>query len=130
MQRELTQLEQLLRDRKQDWVVNLESGALCVTNEDGLEAYIAVSGSQIIAETPLFTSESVLDAGSLNSEILKTHHILPLTTICIKPVDGHDYYMAFGALSSGSSDDSIIFEIDTLFANVEGFLDLYEDYVK
>ena len=126
---DIKQLEILLADHE-GWASHMEDGCLCVTSEDGLDAYIAVSGAQIIVESILFAKSQVSNTEALNEEILKTHQVFPLTTIGITPIDGEDYYIAFGALSSQSKEESIIIEVETLFDNVAGFLDAYEDYIK
>jgi hypothetical protein len=112
------------------WVVHSEDDCLFITNEDGLDAYVAVSGAQIVVESILFASTAVADIAGLNQQILKTHQVFPLTTIGITTVEDEDYYMAFGALSSQSKEESIIIEVETLFDNVAAFLDAYEDYLK
>lgn len=116
--------------KQSKWVVHSENDCLFITNEDGLDAYIAVSGEQIVVESILFAGSSVNDSSGLNEHILKTHQVFPLTTIGITNVEGEDYYMAFGALSSQSKEESIIIEVETLFDNVAAFLDAYEDYLK
>ena len=80
----ITQLEALL-SQYDGWAVHAENGCLCVTNEDGLDAYVAVSGSQIIVESVLFAKKQVRDIAALNEEILRTHQIFPLTTITSTP---------------------------------------------
>lgn len=125
----LSQLAELLSTRE-GWATHTENGCLCVTNEDGLDTYVAVSGEQIIVESILFAKNQVGDTAALNEEILKTHQVFPLTTIGITSVEGEEYYMAFGALSSQSKEESIKIEIETLFDNVAGFLDAYEDYLN
>lgn len=112
------------------WAVNAENDCLCVTSEDGLDAYVAVSGAQILAETILFAKSQVSDVAGLNEEILKTHQVFPLTTIAITEIDGEEYYMAFGSLSSQSKEESVEIELETLFDNVAGFLDAYEGFLK
>ncbi|NQZ30490.1 MAG: DUF2170 family protein [Oceanospirillaceae bacterium] len=112
------------------WAVHSEDDCLFITNEDGLDAYVAVSGAQIVVESILFASAAVADVTGLNEQILKTHQVFPLTTIGITTVENEDYYMAFGALSSQSKEESIIIEVVTLFDNVAAFLDAYEDYLK
>mgnify|MGYP003573817001 CR=1 FL=1 len=111
------------------WLVQEEENCLCITNEDGLDAYLAVSGEQIIIESVLFPKAHVRDVAGLNEEVLRTHQI-PLTTIATNIIDGEEYYLAFGALSSGSKEQSILIEINSLFGNVTGFLDAYEDYLQ
>lgn len=124
-----SQLDELLSGHE-DWAVHSENGCICVTNEDGLDAYIAVSGAQIVVESILFAKSQVKDVAGLNHEILKTHQVFPLTTIGITTVDGEEYYTSFGALSSQSKAESIVIEVETLFDNVAGFLDAYEDYLQ
>lgn len=126
---DLSQLEELIA-KQEGSAVHSENGCLCVTNEDGLDAYVAVSGAQIVIESILFAKNQVANTAGLNEEILKTHQIFPLTTIGITLVDGEEYYIAFGALSSQSKEESIVIEIETLFNNVAGFLDAYETYLK
>lgn len=116
--------------QQSNWAVHSEDDCLFITNEDGLDAYVAVSGAQIVVESILFASAAVADATGLNEQILKTHQVFPLTTIGITTVENEDYYMAFGALSSQSKEESIIIEVETLFDNVAAFLDAYEDYLK
>jgi len=126
---DLSKIEESL-SQQSNWVVHSENDCLFITNEDGLDAYVAVSGAQIVVESILFASSSVADVAGLNEQILKTHQVFPLTTIGITSVENEDYYMAFGALSSQSKEESIIIEVETLFDNVAAFLDAYEDYLK
>jgi uncharacterized protein YjfI (DUF2170 family) len=126
---DLLQLEELLS--KQDgWAVHSENDCLFITNEDGLDAFVAVSGAQIVVESLLFSKSQVKDAAALNDEILKTHQIFPLTTIGISSVEGEEYYVSFGSLSSQSKEESIVIEIEALFDNVTGFLDAYENHLN
>lgn len=126
---DLAQIESLL-SKHEGWVVHHENDCLCVTNEDGLDAYVAVSGAQILVESILFAKMQVADSAALNDEILKTHQVFPLTTIGITVVDGTEYYVCFGALSSQSKEESIVIEVETLFDNVAGFLDAYSDFLN
>jgi len=126
---DLPKLEELL-SKRDDWAVHTEDGCLCITNEDGLDAYLAISGQQIVVESILFDKSKVKDVAGLNEEILKTHQVFPLTTVAITTIEDQEYYMAFGALSSQSKDDSVVIEVETLFENVAGFLDAYEDYLN
>jgi len=125
----LSQLATLL-SQNEDWAVTEENECLCITNEDGLDAYLAVSGMQIIVESILFAKNQVNDPAALNDEILKTHQVFPLTTVSIKTVDDEEYYVAFGALSSQSKEESITIELQALFDNVSGFLDAYESFLN
>lgn len=113
------------------WTVenNTSSQSLLIRNEDGVEAYLAVAGEQIIAEVLLFVKSSVRDVNALNDEILRTHKMFPLSTIGINNIAGDDYYVAFGSLSSQSKEESVLIEIATLYRNVEAFIDLYEEFL-
>ncbi len=113
------------------WAVenNTDAGSIVIRNEDGIEAYLAVAGEQIIAEVLLFAKSDVNDANSLNDQILRTHKMFPLSTIGINTIAGKDYYVAFGSLSSQSKEESVLIEVATLYRNVEAFIDLYEEYL-
>ena len=118
-----------LADAHEGWVARDENGCLCVANEDGVEAWVAISGQQIVVETLLFSADQVGDVAAMNAQILRTHQMFPLTTIAISKIDGQDYYVAFGALAAQSSAENIVAELTALFDNVAGFLDAYEDYL-
>lgn len=112
------------------WEVKENDNTILITNNDGIEAFLAISGEQILVEILLFSEENVSDIAGLNAFILKTHKLFPLSTIGINQIDQGNYYVAFGALSSHSTEESIKIEINTLFNNVEGFLDIYQSYLK
>ncbi len=120
----------LLVESQQDWVVETEGDCLSLSNDEGIDAFAYVGDQQIIIESALFSADSVADKAALNDLILRTHQLLSLTAISIKKIDGQDYYIAFGALSSDSKDSVIIQEIETLFSNINDFLDLYGEYLK
>ncbi|AEE24113.1 Protein of unknown function DUF2170 [Glaciecola sp. 4H-3-7+YE-5] len=125
---DLNQLEALFSDN-QDLVVTREENCLLIANGDGVDAWLAISGEQIIVETLLFSVNEVKDKTALNEEILKTHMIFPLTTVGISNVAGDEYYTAFGSLSSQSKPESVMIEVQTLFQNVEAFLDAYAEHL-
>ena len=123
---DLDQLESLIKENE-DLVVTREENCLLIANEDGIDAWLAISGEQILVESLLFATSEVKSTQALNEEILKTHMLFPLSTVGISHVAGEDYYTAFGALSSQSKAESIMIEVETLFHNVAGFLDAYQD---
>ena len=125
---DLNQLESLLVD-SQNLVVTKEENCLLVANSDGIDAWLAISGEQILVESLLFAKTEVKDSALLNEEILKTHMIFPLTPVGISQVAGEEYYTAFGSLSSQSKAESVMIELETLFQNVEAFLDAYQDHL-
>nr|WP_300308150.1 DUF2170 family protein [Halomonas sp.] len=115
--------------RRDEWEIAEEGDCLRITNEDGLDAYLAVSGEQIVVESVLFSREDVKDEAGLNEKILRTHQIFPLTTIAISTINGEDYYIAFGALFSESKPESIVTEVESLFGNIPAFLEAYEEHL-
>lgn len=126
---DLNQLETLFTEND-DLVVTREENCLMIANADGLDAWLAISGEQIIVESLLFSTSEVKDKNALNEEILKTHMLFPLTTVGISTVADEEYYVAFGALSSQSKAESVMIEVATLFHNVAAFLDAYQDHIR
>ena len=126
---DLNQLESLINNND-ELVVTREENCLLIANNDGIDAWLAISGEQILIESLLFSSNEVKDRVALNEEILKTHMIFPLTTVGISQVAGEEYYTAFGSLSSQSKEESVMIEIETLFQNVEAFLDAYQTHLQ
>ncbi|NCP63886.1 MAG: YjfI family protein [Paraglaciecola sp.] len=126
---DLNQLEALLSENH-DLVVTNENNCLLIANSDGIDAWLAISGEQIIIETLLFAKSEVKNTAALNEEILKTHMLFPLTTVGLSQIGGEDYYTAFGSLSSQSKAESIIIELQTLFQNVEAFIDAYQIHLQ
>lgn len=126
---DIAQLESLLTNNE-DYVVTQERDCLLIANSDGLDAWLAVSGEQIVVESVLFGADEVADKAALNHAILSSHMIFPLSTVGISTIDGKEYYVAFGALSSQSKGESIEIEVDTLFDNVAHFIEAYSDYLK
>ncbi|ALM52853.1 DUF2170 family protein [Halomonas huangheensis] len=113
-----------------NWNVSIDGDCLSITDEDGLDAYVAISGDQILVETLLFATDTVTDVAALNEQILRTHQFVPLTTVAITAIEGQSYYMAFGALSARSTEDSVLLEVETLFANVPVLLQAYAEYLN
>jgi uncharacterized protein len=114
-----------LAESQASWVVEAEGECLTISNDEGIDAFVYAGGSQIIVETTLFPASQVKDPAALNALVLRTHQLLPLTTICINEINGEEYYVAFGSMSVESKDSVVIEEVETLFANVGEFLELY-----
>lgn len=126
---DLDSIESLFKDHD-DVVVTREDNCLLIANQDGIDAWLAISGEQILVESLLFSSSEVIDKAALDHEILSTHMVFPLTTVGITHVGDSEYYTAFGALSAQSKAESIVIEVETLFQNVASFLDAYETHLK
>ena len=118
-----------LFEERTELVVEREGDCLSLSNDEGVDAFLYLGETQTVIETALFPLSSVADSGALNDVILRTHQLVPLTTVGIKKIDGEDYYVAFGALSSESKAEVMIEEVEMLFENVEDFLDLYTNYL-
>jgi hypothetical protein len=126
---DLESIESLFKEHD-DFVVTREENCLLIANQDGIDAWLAISGEQILVETLLFASLEVKDKAALDHEILSTHMLFPLTTVGISTVGDEEYYVAFGALSAQSKSESIVIEVETLFQNVASFLDAYETHLS
>ncbi|AXR07300.1 DUF2170 family protein [Salinimonas sediminis] len=126
---DLTQLESLLK-QYDDYVVTKEEGCLLIANRDGIDAWLAISGEQLLVESLLFAASQVKDKAALDHEILSSHMVFPLTTVGISTINGEEYYTAFGALSAQSKAESVVIEVETLFQNVASFLDAYETHLQ
>tara|TARA_B100001063_G_scaffold245664_1_gene282004 strand:- start:520 stop:960 length:441 start_codon:yes stop_codon:yes gene_type:complete len=126
---DLESIESLFKGHD-DFVVTREENCLLIANQDGIDAWLAISGEQILVETLLFASSEVKDKAALDHEILSTHMLFPLTTVGISTVGDEEYYVAFGALSAQSKSESIVIEVETLFQNVASFLDAYETHLS
>ncbi len=119
-----------LLQQQDDLTVATEGDALLLTNEDGVDAILTVSGDQIIVESLLFPTAKVKDGAAFNDLVLRTHKpLFPLTAMAITRIEEEDYYAAFGSLSSQSKEESVLIEIDLLFQNVEGMLEFYEEQI-
>lgn len=113
------------------WLVIEAQESLCITNEDGIEAYLNISGEQVLVETLLFSVDKVVDKDAFNDLILRIHKALfPLSSLEITRINDEDFYAAFGALSINSNETEILTEVEMLFANVESMLDAFADYIQ
>ena len=93
-----------------------------------LPLFLSVSGSQIIVQTLLWPVEQIADQAAFNANLLKTHKLFPLSTFgIVQGPDGREFYEMFGALSSGSILESIIFEIETLADNTLQAVQAYQE---
>jgi uncharacterized protein YjfI (DUF2170 family) len=118
-----------LIETQENWIVESEGDCLSVSNDEGVDAFVYAGEQQLVVETPLFPLSKVNQPDALNLLVLKTHQLLPLTTIGIKHIGDEDYYVAFGSLSIDSKDTVVLEEIETLFLNVAEFIELYSDYL-
>ncbi len=94
-----------------------------------LSLFVAVGGEQIIVEAYLWPLAHVADPAAFNMHVLRTHKLLPLSTISIENVGGVLSYTMFGSLDTRSSLASLMFEIETLADNVISGTEAYADYL-
>jgi len=94
-----------------------------------LPQFLTVAGDQIIVESVLWPVSKVVDIAKFNDVVLRTHKYFPLSTISLAKRAEEDYYIMFGALSSYSSLEDILQEIEVLASNVIQATEAYEDYL-
>ena len=94
-----------------------------------LPLFVTVSGEQVVVEATLWSLSEVTDPALFNETVLRTHKYFPLSTISLDKIDGDDSYHMFGALSSASSLQDVIFEIEILASNVIQATEAYADFL-
>ena len=96
-----------------------------------LPVFLTVSGDQIIVESVLWSRGEVEDVNRFNETILRAHKYFPLSTISLDNmgVNG-DYYQMFGALSSSSLVQNVVFEIEMLASNVIQATEAFSEFLK
>ncbi|MFC3122260.1 DUF2170 family protein [Agaribacter flavus] len=119
-----------LMNEQINFTAELEGDCISISNDEGLDAFLVVGEQQIVVESVLFSVDAVKDCAALDHAILRTHRLVPLSTLAVSVIGGEEYYVAFGALSVDSKDEVIVEEVEALFANVPEFLELYSEYLK
>lgn len=112
------------------FAVEVKGESLTVSNDTGIDVYVGVGEQQVQVSALMFPSAQVADIPGLNDAILRTHQIIPLTSVGISQISGADYYVAFGALSTSSTPAQILEEITTLLDNVPDLYEAFEDFLK
>lgn len=101
-----------------------------VMNEYGdLPLFLTVSGEQILVEAMLWSATDVKDVVAFDETVLRTHKYFPLSNISLDRIDGDDCYQMYGALSSASSVQDVIFEIEILASNVIQATQAYSEFL-
>jgi len=113
-------------------IEGIDSSIVITMHEYGdLPVFVTCGGEQILAEAVLFSVNDVVEKGKFNEYVLKTHKYLPLSTISVESDgDGQDYYHMFGALSSSSSINAVVLEVDTLAQNVIQATEAFKPFLK
>jgi len=101
-----------------------------VMNEYGdLPLFLSVSGEQILVEAMLWSASEVKDLQAFNETVLRTQKYFPLSDISLDRIDGDDCFQMYGALSSTSSTQDVIFEVEVLASNVIQATQAYSDFL-
>ncbi|MCX8595774.1 MULTISPECIES: YjfI family protein [unclassified Gilliamella] len=94
-----------------------------------LPLFLSVSNQQIIVEALLWPLSLIKNPSSFNEEILSARKLFALSTIAIeKTGDGEINYIMYGALSSSSTLNDIIYELEMLSDNVIKATEAYEHF--
>ncbi|MGV8838239.1 YjfI family protein [Cellvibrio sp.] len=94
-----------------------------------LPLFLTVSGEQIVVEAMLWSVSEVNNPALFNETVLRTHKYFPLSNISLYKMDGDDCYHMFGALSSASSLQDVILEIEMLASNVIQATEAYSEFL-
>jgi len=119
-----------LMNEQINFTAEIEGDCISISNDEGVDAFLVVGEQQIVVETIMFPVSAVKDTAALDHEILRTHRLVPLSTLAVSNIGDDEYYVAFGALSVDSKDEVIVEEVEALFANVPEFLELYSEHLK
>jgi uncharacterized protein len=94
-----------------------------------LPLFLSVSNQQIIVEALLWPVSLIKNPSAFNEEILCARKLFALSTIAIeKTGDGEINYIMYGALSSSSTLNNIVYELETLSDNVIKATEAYEHF--
>ena len=94
-----------------------------------LPLFLTVSGEQIVVEAMLWSVSEVSNPALFNETVLRTHKYFPLSNISLDKMDGDDCYHMFGALSSASSLQDVMLEIEMLASNVIQATEAYSEFL-
>ena len=95
-----------------------------------LPVFIAFGGEQIVVQALMWPVEDVVDTAAFDAHVLRTHKLLPLSTLGVEPIGGIACYIMFGSLDTHSSLANILFEIETLAENVLDAAEAYTPFLR
>ncbi len=95
-----------------------------------LPIFSAIGGLQIIVQALMWPVDHVIDPAAFNLHLLRTHKLLPLSTVAVEPVGGVSCYVMFGSLDITASLASVMFEVETLAENVIAAADAYRPFLR
>lgn len=113
-----------------EWIEGAEPGVCLLMHAYGdLPVFVVAGAEQVVVEAYLWPLSAVADPAAFNALVLRTHRLLPLTTISIQVIAGEPAYIMSGALDSRSGLASLWFEIETLADNVINATEAYAGYL-
>ena len=108
-----------------------EASLHLVMHEYGdLPVFVAVGGEQIIVQVLMWPVDDVVDPAAFNVHALRTHKLLPLSTVGIEAIGGVACYIMFGSLDTHSSLANVLFEVETLAENVLSAAEAYAPFLR
>ncbi|MGQ8364413.1 DUF2170 family protein [Glaciecola sp. 1036] len=110
----------------------LRAASLLLTFESygDLPVILAVSDKQMLIEVALVERDEFSNPAEIDYRLLTTHKYLPLSTIAIEKINGVDWYVLFGALSTDSNLELIAEELFALVQNTFSVIDALEPHYK
>jgi uncharacterized protein YjfI (DUF2170 family) len=100
-------------------------------NHGDLPVFVAVQGDQILVESTLFPVSAIENAGEFNEMVLRSRSLFPLSALSIEQDgNGEDQYVMYGALSAGSTLETVVTEIETLADNIINAASAFETFYK
>ena len=112
--------------------VKVADDTLILTFHDygDLPVVLAVGERQILVEAALVERNEFAQPSQIDYRLLTTHKYLPLSTIAIDKINGQDWYVLFGALSTHSKIEVIAEELEELVSNTFSVIDALEPLYK
>jgi uncharacterized protein YjfI (DUF2170 family) len=110
----------------------VQEGRIGVVMHDfgDLPVFVAIGAEQITVEALMWPVDDVVDPAAFNAHVLRTHKMLPLSTLGIEPIAGRPCYIMFGSLGPQSTLPQVLFEIETLADNVLAAADAYAPFLR
>jgi uncharacterized protein YjfI (DUF2170 family) len=100
-----------------------------MTDAGNLEIFVSVSDQQIAANVLLWPVDEQPDRHAFNEFLLKAQKLVPLSNFGITTVGDREYYELFGELSTTSSIEDILIELQMLADNaIEAASDLRSSF--
>ena len=111
-------------------IENEESLILTFHDHGDLPIVVVAGEKQILVEAALVERNEFAKPEEIDYKLLTTHKYLPLSTIGIENINGIDWYVIFGALSTNSKLEVIAEELLELVTNTFSVIDALEPLYK